>query len=101
MSDKEYFVHPTAHVDEPVNKIGKGTKVWHHAHVMAGAEIGENCNLGQNVFIGAKAQIGNGVKIQNNVSVYDRVILEDYVFCGPSMVFTNILNPRSAVVRPV
>lgn len=99
MSEKEYYAHPTAHVDDPVNKIGKGTKIWHGAHVMSGAEIGENCNLGQNVFVGAKAQIGNGVKIQNNVSVYDRVILEDYVFCGPSMVFTNVMNPRSHIER--
>lgn len=93
--DKPYFVHPSAIVDEPV-KIGKGTKIWHFCHVMSGAEIGGNCSLGQNVFVGRGVKIGNNVKIQNNVSVYEGVTLEDDVFCGPSMVFTNVDKPRSA-----
>jgi len=93
-----YFVHETARVDEPA-EIGEGTKVWHYSHVLAGAKIGRNCILGQNVNVGGKVIIGNEVKIQNNVSVYDGVILEDYVFCGPSMVFTNVINPRSAFPR--
>lgn len=96
--EKEYFVHPTAVVDAPV-KIGKGTKIWHFSHVMAGVSIGENCIIGQNVFIGSGAVLGNGIKVQNNVSVYDGVILEDDVFCGPSMVFTNVFNPRSFISR--
>jgi len=93
-----YFVHETARVDEPA-EIGEGTKVWHYSHVLAGARIGKNCVLGQNVNVGGKAVIGDFVKLQNNVSVYDGVILEDYVFCGPSLVFTNVLNPRSAFPR--
>ena len=93
-----YFVHGTARVDEPA-EVGEGTKVWHYSHVMAGARIGKNCVLGQNVNVGGKAVIGDFVKLQNNVSVYDGVILEDYVFCGPSMVFTNVMNPRSAFPR--
>ncbi len=93
-----YFVHPTAIVDEGA-EIGKGTKIWHFSHVMPGARIGENCVLGQNVFVGKNVRIGNGVKIQNNVSVYEGVELEDYVFCGPSMVFTNVMNPRSEIER--
>ncbi|GAB4314907.1 MAG: acyltransferase [Bacteroidales bacterium] len=92
--EKEYFVHESSYVDEPV-KIGRGTKIWHFSHVQSGSEIGENCSLGQNVNIGNNVRIGNNVKIQNNVSVYEGVELEDYVFCGPSMVFTNVLNPRS------
>lgn len=96
--DKGYFAHPTAVIDEPV-EIGEGTKIWHFCHVMAGAKIGKNCVLGQNVYVGGKAIIGNGVKIQNNVSVYDAVTLEDDVFCGPSMVFTNVTRPRSAFPR--
>lgn len=96
MSD--YFVHESAYVDEGA-KIGKGTKIWHFCHIMAGAEIGEYCSLGQNVFVAKNVQIGNHVKIQNNVSVYEGVILEDYVFCGPSMVFTNVKIPRSAYPR--
>lgn len=92
------FVHETACVDEGA-KIGKNTKVWHFSHVMPEAEIGESCSLGQNVFIANYVKIGNHVKIQNNVSVYEGVILEDYVFCGPSMVFTNIKTPRSAFPR--
>lgn len=98
MSEKEYFVHESAYVD-PGAKIGKGTKIWHFSHVMAGAEIGENCSLGQNVFVAKNVKIGNNVKIQNNVSVYEGVILEDYVFCGPSCVFTNVKTPRSAFPR--
>lgn len=91
-------IHPTAIVDEGAN-IGAGTRVWHWVHVCSGAQIGNDCSLGQNVFIGNKVTIGNNVKIQNNVSVYDNVTLEDDVFCGPSMVFTNVYNPRSAVPR--
>lgn len=94
----EYFVHSTAIVDHPVT-IGKGTKIWHWVHVMEGAEIGENSVLGQNVYVGGKAKLGNNVRVQNNVSIYDQVILEDDVFCGPSMVFTNVINPRSAIER--
>lgn len=93
-----YFVHPTATVD-PGAEIGEGTKIWHYSHVMSGAKIGRNCVLGQNVFIGRNVRIGDGVKIQNNVSVYEGVELEDYVFCGPSMVFTNVVNPRSEIER--
>lgn len=91
-------VHPTAIVDTGA-QIGEGTHVWHWVHVCSGAKIGANCSLGQNVFIGNKVAIGNNVKIQNNVSVYDNVTLENDVFCGPSMVFTNVYNPRSAVSR--
>ena len=94
----EYVVHETAIVDDGA-KIGSGTRIWHWVHVCAGARIGENCSLGQNVFVGNRVTIGNNVKIQNNVSVYDDVTLEDDVFCGPSMVFTNVNNPRSAVPR--
>jgi len=94
MSNKPYFVHPSSFVDEGVS-IGEGTKVWHFSHIQSGARIGLNCVLGQNVNVGNNAIIGNFVKIQNNVSVYEGVILEDYVFCGPSMVFTNITDPRS------
>lgn len=95
---KRYFSHPTAIVDEGC-KIGDGTKIWHFCHVSTGAVIGERCSLGQNVFVGPKGVIGNNVKIQNNVSIYDEVVLEDDVFCGPSMVFTNVFNPRSHVSR--
>jgi len=91
-------VHSTAIVDAGA-RIGKGTHIWHWVHVCAGATIGQNCSLGQNVFIGNDVHIGSNVKIQNNVSVYDAVTLEDDVFCGPSMVFTNVYNPRSAVRR--
>ena len=91
-------IHETAIVDEGA-EIGKDTRVWHWVHVCGGAKIGASCSLGQNVFIGNKVVIGNNVKIQNNVSVYDNVTLEDDVFCGPSMVFTNVYNPRSAVSR--
>lgn len=94
----ESFVHPTAIVERPV-KIGHGTKIWHFSHVMAGAEIGTGCILGQNVFVASTAKIGDRVKIQNNVSVYDGVELEADVFCGPSVVFTNVINPRSFISR--
>ena len=93
-----FQVHDTAIVD-PGALIGDGSRVWHWVHVCGGAVIGKNCSLGQNVFIGNKVVIGDGVKIQNNVSVYDDVVLEDGVFCGPSMVFTNVINPRSEVER--
>ena len=95
---KTYYAHETACIDEGA-EIGKGTKIWHFSHVMSGAKIGKYCVLGQNSYIGSKALIGNRVKIQNNVSVYDSVILEDDVFCGPSCVFTNVVNPRSFVER--
>jgi UDP-2-acetamido-3-amino-2,3-dideoxy-glucuronate N-acetyltransferase len=91
-------IHPTAIVD-PHATIGDGTRIWHWVHVCAGARIGSGCSLGQNVFVGNRVAIGNNVKIQNNVSVYDNVTLEDDVFCGPSMVFTNVYNPRAAVSR--
>jgi UDP-2-acetamido-3-amino-2,3-dideoxy-glucuronate N-acetyltransferase len=91
-------VHPSAIVDEGA-QLGEGTRVWHFAHVSAGARIGAGCSLGQGVYVGNDVSIGSNVKIQNNVSVYDAVTLEDEVFCGPSMVFTNVLNPRSAVSR--
>jgi UDP-2-acetamido-3-amino-2,3-dideoxy-glucuronate N-acetyltransferase len=93
-----YFVHETACVDQPC-EIGVGTKIWHFSHVMAHASIGARCTIGQNVFIASRVRIGNNVKIQNNVSVYEGVVLEDDVFCGPSMVFTNVLTPRSATPR--
>ncbi|EMS77693.1 acyltransferase [Desulfotignum phosphitoxidans] len=92
------FIHDTAIVDEGA-VIGDGSRVWHWVHICGGAVIGENCSFGQNVFVGNKVVIGRNVKIQNNVSVYDNVVLEDDVFCGPSMVFTNVYNPRSAVSR--
>ncbi len=92
------FIHPSAFVDEPCT-IGAGTKIWHFCHVMAGARIGERCILGQNVFVANDAVIGNNVKIQNNVSVYAGIELEDDVFCGPSCVFTNVINPRAQIVR--
>lgn len=94
----KYFAHPTAVIDEPC-EIGEGTRIWHFSHVMAGSKIGKNCNLGQNVVVSADVVIGNNVKIQNNVSLYTGVVLEDDVFCGPSMVFTNVVNPRSHIIR--
>lgn len=94
----EYFAHETAVIDEGC-KIGKGTKIWHFSHVMKDSEIGENCNIGQNVVISPGVKLGRNVKVQNNVSIYTGVICEDDVFLGPSMVFTNIINPRSAIVR--
>ncbi|WAC41460.1 acyltransferase [Pedobacter sp. SL55] len=93
-----YFVHETAVVDEGA-KIGAGTKIWHFCHIMPHAKIGSNCSLGQNVMIADQVEIGNGVKIQNNVSVYEGVMLEDDVFIGPSVVFTNVKNPRSFINR--
>jgi UDP-2-acetamido-3-amino-2,3-dideoxy-glucuronate N-acetyltransferase len=93
-----YFVHESAYIDDGA-EIGEGTKVWHFSHVMSGARIGRACNFGQNVVISPDVTIGNNVKIQNNVSVYTGVVLEDDVFCGPSMVFTNVINPRSHVSR--
>jgi len=94
----EYWAHPTAIVDQPA-QIGKGTKIWHFCHVMAGARIGARCVLGQNVFVSSRAVIGDGCKIQNNVSLYDDVDLEDDVFVAPSAVFTNVVNPRAFVER--
>lgn len=91
-------IHPAAIVDEGA-QTGEGSRIWHWAHVCSGARIGNGCSLGQNVFVGNDVVIGNNVKIQNNVSVYDTVTIEDDVFCGPSMVFTNVYNPRSAVTR--
>lgn len=96
--EKEYFAHETAVIDGGC-KIGKGTKIWHFSHVMSGSEIGENCNIGQNVVISPGVKLGKNVKVQNNVSIYTGVICEDDVFLGPSMVFTNVINPRSAIIR--
>ena len=98
MGDKGYFVHESSFVDEPC-QIGAGTKIWHFCHVMKDSVIGRNCNIGQNVVVSPGVRVGDGCKIQNNVSLYTGVILEDNVFCGPSMVFTNVVNPRSEVVR--
>ena len=92
------FIHPTAIVDVGA-QIGSSTKIWHWTHICSGAKIGNNCSFGQNVYVGNKVVINNNVKIQNNVSIFDNVILEDYVFCGPSMVFTNVYNPRSEIIR--
>jgi len=96
--EKVYFAHETAVIDKDC-KIGKGTKIWHFSHIMTGSEIGENCNIGQNVVVSPGVKLGKNVKVQNNVSIYTGVMCEDDVFLGPSMVFTNILNPRSAIVR--
>ncbi len=93
-----WYAHPSAIVDAPVT-IGAGTKIWHFCHVMPNVEIGERCSFGQNVFIGSGVKIGTNVKVQNNVSLYEGVELEDDVFCGPSCVFTNVVNPRSEIVR--
>ena len=98
MSDKPYFVHESSYVDEPC-VIGEGTKIWHFSHVMKNSRIGRGCNIGQNVVISPDVTLGDNCKIQNNVSLYTGVVLEDHVFCGPSMVFTNVVNPRSEVVR--
>jgi len=95
---KKYFAHPTAVIDEG-SSIGKGTKIWHFTHVMSSCVIGENCSFGQNVVVSPDVVLGSNVKVQNNVSIYTGVICEDNVFLGPSMVFTNVINPRSAVVR--
>jgi len=94
----EYSAHPSAVIDQPC-RIGKGTKIWHFTHIMKDCEIGERCNIGQNVVVSPQCRVGNNVKIQNNVSIYTGVILEDDVFCGPSMVFTNVINPRSHIER--
>jgi len=96
--NNNYYAHETAVIDEGA-KIGSGTKIWHFSHVMGTAEIGPKCVLGQNVFVGSKVKLGNNVKVQNNVSVYEGVVCEDDVFLGPSMVFTNVINPRSAIER--
>ena len=98
MYTKNYFVHESSYVDEPC-QIGIGTKIWHFSHIMKNSVIGENCNIGQNVVVSPDVKLGSNVKIQNNVSVYTGVICEDDVFLGPSMVFTNIINPRSSVIR--
>jgi UDP-2-acetamido-3-amino-2,3-dideoxy-glucuronate N-acetyltransferase len=95
---KDFFAHETAVIDEGV-EIGKDTRIWHFSHIMTGCKIGTGCNLGQNVVISPDVILGNNVKVQNNVSIYTGVICEDDVFLGPSMVFTNVINPRSAVVR--
>lgn len=92
--EKKYLIHESSYIDDNV-KIGNGTKIWHYSHIQSGAKIGKDCSIGQNVNIGNNVKVGNYVKIQNNVSVYEGVELEDYVFCGPSMVFTNIKVPRS------
>ncbi|GJL78486.1 MAG: oxidoreductase [Nitrospinaceae bacterium] len=97
-SDSDYFVHESSYVDEECT-IGKGTKIWHYSHILKGSKIGNHASIGQNVVIGPNGLIGNNVKIQNNVSVYEGVVLEDDVFCGPSCVFTNVINPRSAIPR--
>ncbi|MBV8490696.1 MAG: N-acetyltransferase [Candidatus Eremiobacteraeota bacterium] len=97
-AQRPYFVHESSYVDEP-SSIGQGTKIWHFSHVMAGGTIGRDCSLGQNVQIAPRVRIGDRVKIQNNVSVYEGVELEDEVFCGPSVVFTNVTTPRSGTPR--
>jgi len=96
--DNSVSIHPTSEIDNDV-EIGAGTKIWHYSHIISGSHIGKNCSIGQNVVIGPNAAIGNGCKIQNNVSVYKGVTLEDFVFCGPSVVFTNVINPRSEIRR--
>tara|TARA_Y100000589_G_scaffold53874_1_gene44736 strand:- start:1914 stop:2522 length:609 start_codon:yes stop_codon:yes gene_type:complete len=96
--NKSLLIHKTSIVDEGA-KIGENTKIWHWSHISSGAEIGSNCSLGQNVFIGNKVKIGNNTKIQNNVSIYDNITIEKNVFLGPSMVFTNVYNPRSEISR--
>lgn len=98
MSDKKYFVHPSSYVDEGC-QIGQGVKIWHFCHIMPNCIIGDDCNIGQNVVISPKVTLGRNVRVQNNVSIYEGVICEDDVFLGPSMVFTNVINPRSAVSR--
>lgn len=98
MSDQPYFVHESAYVDEPVS-IGEGTRIWHFSHVMRDAVIGPGCSIGQNVVVSRGVKVGRGTKIQNNVSLYEGVELDEYVFCGPSCVFTNVVNPRSEIPR--
>jgi UDP-2-acetamido-3-amino-2,3-dideoxy-glucuronate N-acetyltransferase len=95
---RDYFAHKSAVIDKGC-KIGKGTKIWHFSHIMAGSEIGEKCNIGQNVVVSPGVKLGRNVKVQNNVSIYTGVICDDDVFLGPSMVFTNIINPRSQIIR--
>ncbi len=94
----EYFVHPSSFIDEDVD-VGEGTKIWHFCHIQSGAKIGKKCSLGQNVNVGNNVIVGDGVKVQNNVSLYEGVVLEDYVFCGPSCVFTNDLTPRARLPK--
>ena len=98
MDSKNYFVHESSYVDKPC-QIGKGSKIWHFSHIMKNSVIGENCNIGQNVVVSPEVKLGNNVKIQNNVSIYTGVVCEDDVFLGPSMVFTNVINPRSGIIR--
>lgn len=98
MENKIFFAHETAVIDQPCT-IGKGTKIWHFSHIMSNCSLGENCNIGQNVVVSPDVHLGNNVKVQNNVSIYTGVNCEDDVFLGPSMVFTNVMNPRSAVNR--
>lgn len=98
MSERDFFVHESSYLDQPC-AVGAGTKIWHFCHVMKDSVIGRNCVLGQNVLVSSGVRIGDGCKIQNNVSLYTGVVLEDGVFCGPSMVFTNVVNPRSEIVR--
>lgn len=98
MIKRNYFAHETAIIDDG-NQIGEGTKIWHFSHVMTNCKIGNNCNIGQNVVVSPEVSLGNNVKVQNNVSIYTGVVCEDDVFLGPSMVFTNVVNPRSAIKR--
>jgi UDP-2-acetamido-3-amino-2,3-dideoxy-glucuronate N-acetyltransferase len=98
MSEQKYYAHPSAIIDEGC-EIGEGVKIWHFSHIMPGCKIGSGCNIGQNVVVSPKVVLGNNVRVQNNVSIYEGVICEDDVFLGPSMVFTNVINPRSAVSR--
>lgn len=98
MSEQDYFVHETAVVDDGCT-IGKGTKIWHFSHIMPNCELGDKCNIGQNVVVSPNVKLGSNVKVQNNVSIYTGVTCEDDVFLGPSMVFTNVINPRSAINR--
>ena len=98
MTEQDYFVHPSSYIDVGCS-IGRGSKIWHFCHIMSNCEIGERCNIGQNVVVSPGVRLGNNVKVQNNVSIYTGVICEDDVFLGPSMVFTNVINPRSAVER--
>lgn len=98
MEGQKYFAHPSAFIDEGC-EIGEGVKIWHFSHIMSGCKIGDGCNIGQNVVVSPKVVLGRNVRVQNNVSIYEGVICEDDVFLGPSMVFTNVINPRSAVSR--
>ena len=97
-AESEYFAHQTAVIDQPC-EIGRGTKIWHFSHIMKDSRVGQRCNIGQNVVVSPQCVIGDNVKIQNNVSIYTGVMIEDDVFCGPSMVFTNVINPRSHIER--